>query len=197
MLLSVLENSWKISDFGLTSEGTSRFAYTTQFARGTVSYRAPELVKNESIVSQTSDVWALGCIFYELIFKTKAFPSDFHVFDYIHSKGLPKIHPLPVDTRVRTYIRELTYHMMEINWWQRPSSRDVLEALNSISDGTSPVLTAFTSQMKPLEHSASQSLDPAGSSKPESHEEIAWSRERMNLLGDDERWENTRWYLCW
>lgn len=37
------EMTWKITDFGLTVEATSKRARVTQFSRGTTSYRAPEL----------------------------------------------------------------------------------------------------------------------------------------------------------
>jgi serine/threonine protein kinase len=38
--------SWKIVDFGITSQGTSRTLHPTTSGRGTSSYRAPELLKN-------------------------------------------------------------------------------------------------------------------------------------------------------
>ena len=164
MLLSVLENSWKISDFGLTSEGTSRFAYTTKFSRGTECYRAPELVKDDRSVTQTSDVWALGCIFYELVFKIKAFPSDFHVFEYIHSKRVPTIHSLSGSQRIRSYIKEFIYRMLEINWWHRPSASDVLAALTVVSDLTSTVL--FSDTESEVSTSNSGRLDGSGADSP-------------------------------
>jgi eukaryotic-like serine/threonine-protein kinase len=96
VLLSVTDNAWKITNFGLTFEGNSRHAYTTRHARGTESYRAPELVRERSIVTKNSDIWALGCILYELAFSKKAFPTDYRVFEYIHSRGKLELDDLPV-----------------------------------------------------------------------------------------------------
>ena len=54
-LISVLysrqEGVWKIGDFGLTMEGTSQRGHTTRYARGTSSYRAPELLRSQTLIS--------------------------------------------------------------------------------------------------------------------------------------------------
>lgn len=141
MLLSVKDNAWKITDFGLSSEGTSRIAYTTRHSRGTPCYRAPELIRQEShsFFTKNSDIWALGCIFYELAFKEKAFPDDYHVFEFIRHKRKPQIHSLPVDTQSSCYIGEFIYRMLEIDWWRRPSARDVRQAIDTFFDGTTRV----------------------------------------------------------
>jgi serine/threonine protein kinase len=213
VLLSVLDNSWKISDFGLTSEGTSRFAYTTQFARGTECYRAwvraPELMKEVGCVTQSSDVWALGCIFYELVFKIRAFRSDFHVFNYINSKRVPTIHSFSGSKRIRSYIKEFIYRMLEINWWERPSTSDILAALESVSNQTSTILLCDTelevsvSKLGRVDGSGAQSTTlasnitnrPQESEGPE--EALPPSSQMTSLRDEDERWETMRWTLCW
>jgi serine/threonine protein kinase len=78
VLFSTAAKTWKITDFGLTYEGTSK--QIVRDARGTRGYRAPELV--DAIQNGTHnynrkvDMWSLGCIFYELIFNKKTFSSD-------------------------------------------------------------------------------------------------------------------------
>jgi serine/threonine protein kinase len=47
VLYSGRDYRWKIADFGISTEGTTKRAQTTQLARGTPSYRAPEVVKDE------------------------------------------------------------------------------------------------------------------------------------------------------
>ena len=81
VLYSCQENSWKITDFGLTSEGTSNHACTTRYARGTSSYRAPELLSRRKF-SNKVDIWAVGCILYEVVFLRKAFLGDGDVLMY-------------------------------------------------------------------------------------------------------------------
>ena len=103
-------------------EGHSGQEQTTLWARGTPGYRAPELLlpnyqltgSDNSRFSKKSDIWALGCILYELAFKTKAFPRDINVFEYAHHKRRVDIHDLPMTERVKAYLRELVYRMLEI-----------------------------------------------------------------------------------
>jgi serine/threonine protein kinase len=140
VLLSVRDSAWKITDFGLTSEGTSRIAYTTTYARGTECYRAPELVRG-LVVNMRSDIWALGCILYEITFTEKAFRRDFDLFNYAHKKErleFPQF-PTPLSDKMTIYISELIYGMLELNWWNRPSSRDLLHALTDVFSETIPV----------------------------------------------------------
>jgi serine/threonine protein kinase len=82
VLYSVAENAWKIADFGLTVQGTSKKKYTTKYARGTASYRAPELIKEDGKFNNKVDVWAVGCILFEVIFGRKAFANDNAIQNY-------------------------------------------------------------------------------------------------------------------
>ena len=54
---------------------TPGLAQSTYWARGTPGYRAPELL-NESRYTNKVDVWAMGCILYELVTGRKAFDTD-------------------------------------------------------------------------------------------------------------------------
>lgn len=166
MLLSINDAAWKITDFGLTSEGTSRYAYSTRYGRGTESYRAPELVRETSIVTKKSDIWALGCILYELTFKTKAFPRDINVFEYAHRERRLEIHNLPTSERVNAYLRELVYRTLEIDWWKRPNSGDILKLLNSLSDKSLSdwVFSIDDSEMSPESEETSPELTESTSS---------------------------------
>ena len=41
---------------------------------GTASYRAPELITGEKLTyTRQVDIWAIGCIFFELAFNRKSF----------------------------------------------------------------------------------------------------------------------------
>jgi len=141
VLLSPDTCAWKITDFGLTFEGTSRIKYTTRNSRGTQGYRAIELLRlgEDGFVTKASDVWALGCIFYELAYKAKAFSDDIEVWDYVYrTQKLKGVKPLDVNKRAAATARELICRTSEVDWWKRPTASDVLQLLDSSTNqGTS------------------------------------------------------------
>jgi serine/threonine protein kinase len=53
----------------------------TEHGRGSAGYRAPELV-SDACYSTKVDIWALGCIAYEIQTRTKAFSDDYEVYSY-------------------------------------------------------------------------------------------------------------------
>jgi serine/threonine protein kinase len=84
LLMIVLYSSnkklWKIADFGLSAEGSTKHSIQTGQARGTGGYRAPELLNEQDAkFTKKVDIWALGCILYELAMKTQAFRGDWDV----------------------------------------------------------------------------------------------------------------------
>jgi tetratricopeptide (TPR) repeat protein len=83
VLFSISSRAWKIADFGLTTEGTSKRERSTRDARGTASYRAPELIREASTYTTKVDIFSLGCVFFELVAGgVKAFVDDFAVREY-------------------------------------------------------------------------------------------------------------------
>ncbi|MET9244939.1 serine/threonine-protein kinase [Nonomuraea sp. NPDC003709] len=68
----------KVVDFGVaTALGASEFSTITSFGQipGSARYMAPELIKGES-VSQASDLYAVGCLLYELLTGSRPFQHD-------------------------------------------------------------------------------------------------------------------------
>ena len=57
------------------------------YARGTSSYRAPELIRDDRYTNKV-DIWAFGCILFEVVFKEKVFAGDFAVLQYASSPVL-------------------------------------------------------------------------------------------------------------
>jgi serine/threonine protein kinase len=116
-------------------EGTSQHAHTTRFARGTSSYRAPELVKTSKFTNKV-DIWALGCILYEVLTLQKAFPSDNEVYDCFlkySSTGEKVKLPLDLDEfqdeRFEVAMGELIHKTLEIDSGMRPSALDLMWSL--------------------------------------------------------------------
>lgn len=137
VLFSLKDNAWKIADFGLLSEGTSRHCKTTHYARGTSGYRAPELVREDASYNNKVDIWALGCILYELATRRRAFANDYTVLDFATGNGArPRIHELPLDERSTKVLSELVNCMLNTVWWQRPFVLDIMTALRILAGRT-------------------------------------------------------------
>jgi tetratricopeptide (TPR) repeat protein len=71
----------------LTSDGSTHGLRTTREARGTGGYRPPELLTDDKrLFGKKSDIWALGCILYEICVGNHAFKSDFEILNYALEK---------------------------------------------------------------------------------------------------------------
>jgi serine/threonine protein kinase len=133
VLLCLQSRLWKITDFGITSEGMSQKAYSTRHGRGTQGYRAPELVLDDSIFSKKSDIFALGCILFELVSGEKLFASDFQIRDYTATRQTPELPQLEVCKKIASYVAFVIIAMLEVDWWRRPSAREILVAMRPLS----------------------------------------------------------------
>ena len=74
-------NKIKIGDFGLSKQFNSYKSYTfTARGAGTTQYTAPEILGEEKKYNKKSDLWALGCIIYEL------FTQNLYFYDKMTDK---------------------------------------------------------------------------------------------------------------
>lgn len=123
------QNKWKIVDFGLTASGTSSQVYRTIYSRGTSTYRAPELVNN-CIYNNKVDIWAIGCILFEVLFSEKAFLCDFDVSQFalkiIHFNLQMKIPTVDEwDESLQTSITSLIKELLSVDPAERPTAKDL------------------------------------------------------------------------
>lgn len=102
----------KVTDFGLVKSVSDREGNTQSgMALGTPEYMSPEQIRDASDVDRRSDMWALGCILYELVCHRRAFsgPDKMSTFNSIvagtYEPPRKFVDDLPVN--VATAIRSL------------------------------------------------------------------------------------------
>jgi serine/threonine protein kinase len=137
-LYSRRAQTWKIADFGLTTEGTSKHPIIGVNATGTPSYRAPELIRGvDYVYTNKVDLWALGCIFYELLFGRKAFAGDYAVREYSAS---PELLGIPVTSAIlgnisswREAIKAVLHATLDKDPSKRGSAHEIRIHLTALS----------------------------------------------------------------
>ena len=118
---------WKLTDFGLTVEGSTRTNRHTEYASGTQGYRAPELLRlganSTSTYTNKVDIWSMGCILFELTTRNKAFESDWAVFEYCASqKNIGTISNNTFDGHSIEIVTKHLVNMLQISPSDRPSA---------------------------------------------------------------------------
>jgi serine/threonine protein kinase len=133
VLLSLGNAVWKIADFGLTTEGTASRCYTTR-GGGSQGYKSPELLQYQ-FVTMKSDIWALGVILHELACGASPFKSEYSIFknDKLNIQLVPDL----ADESLKRCIPQMINTFLEIDWWKRPTAREIRGALASLSDSGS------------------------------------------------------------
>jgi serine/threonine protein kinase len=117
---------WKLADFGLSSEGSSKRNLPTKYSSGTPGYRAPELMDSggdPAMYNNKVDIWAMGCIFYELATGIRPFKSDWDVLNHRFSKrNMEVVLDDSFETGSIAAITEHIVEMLQIDPSDRPSA---------------------------------------------------------------------------
>lgn len=114
----------------------------TETARGTASYRAPELLNELRTFSDKVDIWALGCILFELSVKKKAFSSDWDIHEHATRKHkLFIVLPESIESPARKFLKNLIHEMLKINSKQRPTASELHRSFNILSERGANALT--------------------------------------------------------
>ena len=101
-------------------EGTQDFAKT---CIGTPYYMSPEIFKNKPY-NHKSDIWALGCVLYEMVTLKHAF--DGNSISQLASKIIKGRFP-PISSRYSSNLKDLIAAMLHTNPSQRPSIERILK----------------------------------------------------------------------
>ena len=137
VLLCLADGMWKLADFGFCKKGMSNEGISTSRGRGTDGYRGPELVNDEQHrqYHKRSDIWAFGCIIYELMFGTKRFRRDNDVTGYfadkhrIAIKGNPPDVSPSLNTLNTCLLSGIIEHSLRLVPGTRPPAREIYVVL--------------------------------------------------------------------
>jgi len=121
VLYSHIDKVWKIADFGIASTVTSRRAITTRYARGTDGFRAPELLLEPSKFTNKVDIWAMGCILYQIATRKQLFPTDHFVRDFDHMDPKLDISDALVPESACPHLSECLRKILRNDSRQRPT----------------------------------------------------------------------------
>src|SRR5579871_6842073 len=123
VLFSERHRCWKLADFGSASQASSKRLNTTHLSRGTESYRAPEVLK-DGLFNNRSDIFALGCIIFEIITGQKLFASDWEVLQYAEGSKcvFPDLWPSAASGSRLYMLRRLASTLLEIDPMSRPGA---------------------------------------------------------------------------
>ncbi|GMT02269.1 hypothetical protein PENTCL1PPCAC_24443 [Pristionchus entomophagus] len=119
----------KLSDFGVSKQLNTRSVASTLI--GTPNYLSPEMVEGRSY-NMKSDIWALGCVLYELFMLRRAFDGE----------NLPAIvmkitqqKYAPLGNHVSKESRDLVGKILSGNEDSRPTVKDIM---------TCPLILSYT-----------------------------------------------------
>jgi len=123
--------------------GNSISPRTTLYSNGTEGYRAPELLElDKCTFTNKVDIWAMGCLFYELIYCRKTFSTDWATHQY--ARRTPPV-PLTLEFDMgrpgvifksklsRKFVTEIVLDMLQIDPVARPAARDILQKLVTVN----------------------------------------------------------------
>lgn len=131
VLYSGRNKLWKLSDFGISAEATSKRDRVTYYAKGTSSYRAPELLRAQTFTNKV-DIWALGCILYEVATGRQAFAGDWSVLQYSESKDSSiETTTIPLSGFWVHHIKEVVRELLHKQKEERPRASKVVQIVSS------------------------------------------------------------------
>lgn len=103
-------------------------AQTSEYARGTDGYRAPELIQDQPRYTNKVDIWGIGCIFYELVYRRKAVPSDLILYNIcLQQKDviLPSISNSSLDEKSTNFIMRTLRDTLALTPTSRPAASEL------------------------------------------------------------------------
>ena len=98
--------------------------------RGTTGYRAPELLPfGSATYNNKVDIWALGCILFEIVTRTKRFESDEEARWLAKTANITFEINFRADIETDNYLSGLIYAALELDPVRRPSAVEIIKEI--------------------------------------------------------------------
>lgn len=119
----------RLSDFGLARRANPLTLLAS--ARGTLAFKAPEVLRNPQADSRAGDVWALGCTLYLLLTNEFPYPEALDSRS-LHQLGrTPLVPPSQLNVRVDADLDAVVARALAVDLQRRyPDALALLENLN-------------------------------------------------------------------
>ena len=176
VLYSSKSSVWKLADFGLSIEGSSQ-NLPTKYSSGTPGYRAPELMDsngNPAMYNNKVDIWAMGCILYELATGIRPFQSDWEVLKHRFSGKNINVVLDSFDTHSVETITKYIVDMLQVDPADRSSA--------------SLLFNEFNGQLQLAQHSVllratdSVTLEAKSESREDGEDKLVLESQKKTLL---------------
>ena len=128
----------------------SELPTATRSTWGTASYSAPELVTDHPTFTNKVDIFALGCIVFELASKRKAFTGVWKISEYAVTKRTPQISLPKWPQILQYYLSESIRELLDTDWRQRPSAAEACEIFCICSRLAHPLFAEML--LQPMEY---------------------------------------------
>ena len=129
----------KIGDFGISRQLVNQSQFASSFV-GTSNYMAPEMINNQyeannqqkSKYNSKVDIWAFGCIIYELVTLEFCFKNVIDLFNKTNNKNNRYVN---IDTQKYDYKwQELIDFILEKDYSKRPNIDEIYTQIIRISN---------------------------------------------------------------
>jgi serine/threonine protein kinase len=94
----------------------------------------------ENYFTNKADIWALGCILYELVNRKKLFADDYRVYsysmEYLYFKQALEIHiecnHVLIDQSTKSFLSDIIHEMLQIDTSRRPTAKELYEVFHAL-----------------------------------------------------------------
>lgn len=179
-LLLTDDGQVKIADFGIARVQFGKRITAAKHTLGTVAYMAPEQIRGEPPVSHRTDLYTLGCVFFEMLTGKLPFDSETTaqmLFQHIEQPS-PRVSSLVLDCPM--WLDVLVNQLLEKDPLKRPHdagavSRALTEAMQNAASGAGVVAQAVAggpSQLRSQQTDAKEVRELVGRKKKKKKKQV-------------------------